>query len=175
MTAFLNVILRLLSFRAGGADLPYAPRLLVVLVVAMVGCDIWLSHHLEGSDAAPQWILLRTLIGIGLIFLVLRAADKPARFVQTATALTLVAFAITILSAPILLAIWPLPEDPKQITGTQAALVMPLLAVMLWFLILRAHVLRGALECLWFAAFMLSLLLLFVESAVTLSLMNLFK
>ncbi len=175
MTAFLVVISRLLSFRAGGADLPYAPRLLGVLVAVTVALDVWLSAQLEGSDASPIWILLRTLLGVALIFLVLRAADKPARFVQTATALSLVALAISLISAPILLLIWPLPQDPKLITGLQASLTMPLLAVMLWFLMLRAHVLRGALECPWFAAFMLSILLLFVESAVTLSLMNLFK
>ncbi len=175
MNALLRTIVQLLTFRSGGEHMPYAPRLLVVLIAAMVAIDIVLASVLEGSDNSPLWILVRMLLGVGLLSLLMQALQKSERFVQTAIALALVGLVFTLISAPILLLIWPLPQDPKLLNGLQASLMLPLMAVMFWFMCLRAWVLRGALDLHFLAAFMLSITLLLAETLVTVSLMKMFQ
>jgi hypothetical protein len=174
MRAMMQVIARLLTFRAGGEEMPHLPRLLVVLLVATLALDAALSMALDDSGSSPLWIALRIAIGQGLLWLLLQGAGKAARFVQTSIALTLVAFVFSLISAPLLLVLWPVPQDPKQVTALQALLMLTLMPMMIWLMCLRASILRGATDFRWLTAFVIALALLVAEASITLSLMKMF-
>lgn len=152
--------------------MPHAPRLLVMLLLATLALDVALSAVLQETGNSPVWIALRIVIGQGLLLLLLQGARKKERFVQTSIALTLVALVFSAASAPLIIAIWPIPEDPQQLTGLQAAMMLLLMPIMLWLLGVRAWILRGALEYRWLSAFVISLALLVAEASLTLALMK---
>ena len=174
MRALTQACWRLLTFRAGGDDMPHSPRLLAVLLAATLALDIALASVLEDNGTSPLWILVRMGIALGLLFLLLQGAGKAARFVQTAIALTLATLTFSIFSAPLLLVLWPLPQDQKQISAVQALLMLLLMPVFFWLLWVRTWILRGATEYRWPMAFLVSLALLVAEATLTLSLMKMF-
>lgn len=165
----------LLRFRAGPQDLPYAPILLALLLLIAGALDVFGSSQIIGQDSQALWVLVRVLIGMVLLWALLQSAGRGTRFVQTATALTVVGLAVTLLTLPLLWLVWPLPQDPKALTGAQAGLMVLTLPALAWFMSIRAFILRQALENHWIAAFFLAFALLLAETAITLSLQQMLQ
>jgi len=160
----------LLRFRAGPQDLPYAPSLLLLLLVLACALDIFGSSQIIGQDSQALWILLRVLIGMALLWALLQSAARGSRFVHTASALTVVGLVVTLLTLPLLWLVWPLPSDPQALSGAQAGLMFLTLPALVWFMSIRAFILRQALENHWLVAFFLAFALLVAETAITISL-----
>lgn len=173
MKILFDRLFAVLTFRAGPQDLPVSPRLLTLLLAITLILDLLAGKILQGSASAAQWIIVRMLIGLFLLWLLLRNADKSARFLQTATALALVTLAATLISFPIILTMGSLPTDPKSLTGTQAVAMLLMFPVFIWFLCARTAIFRSALENHWLSAFLLALGLLMAEAVLTVFLMKL--
>ena len=167
--------LSLLSFRSGPADLPHAPALLGSLLALAFALDWFGSQAMQPQVGEPWWGLTRVAIGMSLVWALLASSGRAARFVQTATALVMVAIAANVAFLPILFLIWPLPVDPAALSPRQALLGLLLMPLLVWFLSVRASILRSALETAWMAAFFLSLLLLFAEALLSLSLIRMLQ
>ena len=131
--------------RAGPQDLPYAPRLLVVLLVA--GAIVEAAFDL-GRGAAVRLVIaanLGTLAALGVLSLLLRWRRKPERFVQTTLALLATSLLFEVAVLPLLLVVGQ-PTDPKSVTGTQMIAGLVLFALVVWLAGIGANILRQALE-----------------------------
>jgi len=175
MRVLWQTIVRLVSFRAGGADMPYAPRLLAVLLAAVAALNILLDAAALVEDASPLWTALSVLIGALLLYLLLRVAGKAERFVQLAIAMNVVVMVFILGMIPAMLAMLPMPADPKLLNGVQVSLVLPVTLFGFWFLCVRAWLLREAFDTHFLSGFMTSLMLLFAEAVVTVALMKAFQ
>lgn len=167
--------LALLTFRCGPADLPHAPLVLGALLMVAFALDWIGSRLMQPLAGEPWWSLLRAAIGMGLLWALLASSARAARFVQTAIAMQMVAIAVNLAFLPILLAVWPLPADPRAMSPAQAGMGLALMPLLVWFLSLRAGILRSALETAWLAAFFLSLMLLIAEAALSISLIRMLQ
>lgn len=165
----------LLTFRSGPADLPHAPWLLAVLLIVAFALDWFGSRSMQPLAGESWWSLLRAAVGMALLWALLAVSGRVARFVQTAIALEMVAIAVNLTFLPILFVVWPLPADPVAMTPLQMGMGLLLMPLLVWFLTLRASIFRAALETLWLSAFMLSLLLLFTEAALSVSLIRMLQ
>lgn len=175
MMALIRACIRILTFRAGGEAMPYSQPLLGALLLVTFALDAVLSLNLPGIETSPLWILVRMGIALGLLWLLMQGAGKAERFVQTATALTLSTLAFAIVTAPILLAIWPIPKDPGQMTALQALFMLVLMPLTFWLLCVRAWIFHGATEYRWLLAFLASIALLVAEATLTAFLIKAFK
>ena len=187
MQALMRAIGQLMTFRIGGESMPHSPRLLVVLLFAMLVVDASLTALIQDDAGSPFAIALRLAIGQALLFLFLHGNRRHERFVQTSIALTLVTLVVTVVTSPLVLQLAPLlkemvevskASDPAaraqlQVTPLQSMIAFTLVPVALWMLFLRASILRGAVEYRWPAALVMSLALLIAETVVTTSLLNL--
>lgn len=178
MKSFFEIWLRLLSFRAGGADMPYAPRLLMLLMAITFALDAALAQVIAiDAESSPLWIAVRLAISLLLLYLLLKGQRKAERFVQTAIALNAAALAFSLLSMPLVLMLWPLPtpEQAQTVSAMDAMLAVVLFPMMLWFLILRAWLIHQATEYRYLLSFLISIALLIAEAALTKTLMMALK
>lgn len=175
MLALIQACFRILSFRAGGEIMPHSPPLLGALLVATFALDAVLSLNLPGIETSPLWIMVRMAISLGLLWWLLKGAGKSARYLQTAMALTLTTLAFAIITAPILLTIWPIPKEPEQLTAIQALLMLLLMPLTFWLMCVRAWIFHGATEYRWFISFLASIALLVAEATLTAFLMKVFE
>lgn len=173
MKILLDRFFAVLTFRAGPQDLPVSPAILTLLLAMTLVLDVLAGKMVQGSAGTAHWIIVRMIIGLFLLWLLLRNANKSARFMQTAIALTLVTLVATLISFPIILAMGSLPTDPKSLTGTQAGAMLLMFPVFIWFLCARTAIFRSALENHWLSAFLLALGLLLAEAVFTVFLMKL--
>jgi hypothetical protein len=146
MPAFLLVLRDVILLRRGPQDMPYSPRLLALVC----GASLLLQLAIAGVLAIPGDAIGAGLIGLafnlGVLYLLLNLRGVRSRFVQAALALTGCAIVFAILSLPIVLAVGGKPPTPETMTPGQALLGMLALPVVVWKLIVDAHILRHAMN-----------------------------
>ncbi len=165
MKAVLSMGWQLIRFRAGPADLPYLPR----LVLALVALNLMLSFIVQqiadsGMDKPViQLSALALAVEAGWTWLLLRRRDLGNRWVQTYSALVLVDTWITLLAAPTALLL---------LAGESlfALVVVIQLVMTLWSLSARAFVYQESLGVPRWQGVMLALAPLFVAMVLTLML-----
>lgn len=175
MKAWLDLISGLFLFRRGPADVPYAPTTLVVLFVAMILIDAAAGRALTGQSGDTLLVLLNNGISLLLVHAVLTLHAKPARFVQTATALLLIRISLSLLMLAVFAGVLPLPQRPEDLRAPQALLISLMFPLILWYLALRVHVLRQALDITVARAISLVILIASVEFLIGISLVLAFK
>ena len=168
MNVWLGVLRDLFLFRRGPADVPYAPSLLPALFIAMIVIDAVAARALTGQAGDPLLAAINNGIALLLIHGLLTMADKRARFVQTATALLLVRVALSLLTLVLLAAVLPIPKNPEDLKPGQAVLMGLMMPLLIWYLALRVHVLRQALDIAWSRALALVLLIAAAEFVIAL-------
>lgn len=180
MSSLLAVLRDMLILRRGPQDLPYSLPLLVVAAVASVLLSQW------AASLAPQVaesLLLRVvatlLLHMGLLYVLLNAVQRQARFVQTASAFLLVDVLFTAIALPLLptvLALMPIGKPPgtavppEAMTGAAALASLLFIAVGIWRIAVDAHILRQALEIRLLAALLINVALLFAGNIVIVAL-----
>ena len=168
MNAWLLLARDLLLFRRSPADLPYAPSVLLALFVAMIALDASAARLLTDESGDPLLASLNNAVALLLVHGLLRVSGKQARFVQTATALMLIRVVMSLLSLALLAAVMPMPQRPEDLQPLQALLMAFVLPLFIWYLALRVHVLRHALDLVWPRAFGLVLMLAAAEFVIAL-------
>jgi hypothetical protein len=175
MKALLDLLRDLMLFRRGPQDLPYSTSLLGAASVIAFALDAFVASRFQQvGDAAPR-VAFSLAALLALPWIALRLADKQPRYAQTALALVATSVMFTILTVPVLIGVGPLPQDPKDLTATQALLGWFSLLLVGWQLAVRGHILRHALDLpmrlgvlvavVFFAVELLLALLLFGRSA----------
>lgn len=146
MAELLLIFRDICRLKRGPQDLPYAPHLLVALLVVDLALDIGFAAF-QGRAGDVAWrSLAGTAVSLGLLYALLQSRGFGSRFVQTATAAVGTGVLVTALALPLLLAIGEPPATPQQLTGTQILLTWALLALLVWKLLIDANILRHALE-----------------------------
>lgn len=138
----------LIQFRLGPQDLPHAPRLLGVSVLALVVAHSVLAQALVGETPAPSplRVVLAPVFVLGLLYALLSIRQSANRFAQTGLAWIGTELIFLVLAVPFLVAMGKLPTKPDEVTPQQLVLMWPLLAVAIWKLAVQTHVARNALE-----------------------------
>ncbi|HEY8011520.1 MAG TPA: hypothetical protein VIE67_11050 [Rudaea sp.] len=163
------IVRDILLLRRGPQDLPYSTQTLAAVValcvvmqigVALFAHEVSLGGVLGG---ALLWLCF-TLLTLNLL---LSMRGLRSRFVQTATALLSCALVFTAISAPIALLAGDPPATPEQMTPLQLLLGAVSLPLLIWKVVVDAHVFRHSLN-LPFAGGML-IAVLWIIAALLLS------
>ena len=147
MYQFLYLLRDVIRLRRGPQDAPYSPRLLVGLCAAslLLQWAIARALNVEGETLGAGIIALA--FNLGVLFLLLNVRKLSNRFVQAGLTLLGCALAFQLLSLPIvLLAGGHPPASPDHLTPAQALLGIVSLPIVIWKLIVDAHILRHSLD-----------------------------
>lgn len=142
MKAVLSMGWQLICFRAGPAALPYAPRLLLPLVVINLALSFLVQHLADsGTDRPVLQLSLMVLVAeAGWVWLLLQRRGWESRWVQTFMGLVLVDTLITLLAAPLSLLLLGAGDS------LLAVLMLLQLVMAVWSLSARGFVYQEALE-----------------------------
>ena len=147
MYQLLYLLRDVIALRRGPQDAPYSPRLLVALCAATLLLQLAIARVLkiEGETLGAGVVALG--FNLGLLYLLLNLRKLTNRFVQAALTLLGVAMLFQLLSLPIvLLAGGHPPSSPDHLTPVQVLLGIISLPILVWKLIVDAHVLRHSLS-----------------------------
>jgi hypothetical protein len=131
-----------------------SPAMLQVAVVAYLGVD--LLQALPGADwtVAVGMGLVDTLFMVLFCWLLLRVTNRPARFVQTLTALAGTGAVLGVAGLPM---IWQAGRAPAGDTPG-AMLVLGWLLLLVWSVAVKAHIFRHALSSPYAAGVLVAIL-----------------
>lgn len=135
--------------RRGPQDLPHSESLLGALMLTVVLMESLLATGMLGATdfaGAALRVAASVAVVLGVTFAMLRANQRQARFVQTASALIAVGLLFALATAAVLSVALPLPKDRTTMTGAQMIAGMLSLVVVAWQLLVRGNIFRHALE-----------------------------
>jgi hypothetical protein len=166
MGQLLTLLWDICCLRRGPQDLPYSPPLLVVACIASLGLQLAIARVLGVDENTLGAGLLSLGFNFGVLYLLLNLRDKRSRFIQAATALLCCALLFTLLSLPIVLLVGERPPTPEQITPLQALLGLVSLPLLIWKVMVDAHILRHSLDVPFLAGIVIAVLWLIAELAL---------
>jgi hypothetical protein len=159
MPPFFNLIRDICLLRRAPQDLPYSVANLFAVVVACVLLDLAVAV-VRATPLADA--LAGAVLGLGFTLgtlnLVLSLRGLRNRFVQAATALLACALAFTLLSLPLLLLTGEPPKSAATATPLQLLLSAIGLPLLVWQVIVEAHVLRHSLDVPFLTGIMIAIL-----------------
>lgn len=129
-------------FRQGPADIPASDALfkITLILYLLVGLAV---NRLDGGWQMSLWVSLTELIlMLAFAAAVLKLADKSARYQQTVTALAGTGTLLGLVAWPLLWWFYGLEQQAQP----SNLLLAGLLIVMLWSLMVHAHIFRQALD-----------------------------
>ena len=137
MIRLLHFWLGLCLLRNEPGQLPASPWLLGLSILCYLAGSLLVTALAYGLASGGQMVLLELLLLVGFVAGLLYLTGKPARIIQTLSALT---GAGTVLNIPaLLLAVIE--------TGADVQMLSPLwLALLVWNLLVTAHIMRHALS-----------------------------
>ncbi|MEO8803723.1 MAG: hypothetical protein ABI304_10225 [Rudaea sp.] len=160
----LLILLRdICLLRRGPQDLPYSPRLLVTICVASVALQLFIAQILgiEGNTIVAS--LLGLGFNLGVLYVLLSLRGVRSRFVQTGSALLACALLFALLSLPIALLAGGKPPTPENVTPLQLLLGLVSLPIVIWKIVIDAHILRHSLNLPFFAGLIIAIFWLIAE------------
>jgi hypothetical protein len=145
--AHLALVVRdLCQLRRGPEDLPYSKALFGFLIAASVALDLVTGIWLEGmTDALPRSLVSTGLV-LGLCWIALAMRHFGNRYVQTASALVACSIVFSLLILPFVWLAGPTPVPPAQLTPLQVLFGWATIGIIVWNLVVNAHIVRRALD-----------------------------
>jgi len=148
MSDFLRLIWDICCLRRGPQDLPYAPLMLGVLCgaeLALHAAESWLLPVKQEATFASSVFLLA--FNLAALYALLKVSAKDNRFVQAALALLGTSLVFQLMFVPIVVAFGEgLAEGQAHPTPIQTVAGLASLGVLLWDLMVDAHILRHSLD-----------------------------
>ncbi|MBM2854520.1 MAG: hypothetical protein HW417_1448 [Steroidobacteraceae bacterium] len=142
MTQVLISLVEIARLRRDPSVLPASIVLLVVMAAAYAGSSAMQSWMLYSDDR----LLARTAADLGLtlavFWILLAAARRPHRYLQTMSA----ALGTTVLLTPLVLMLFGLRQQAAANETVKLLVGMSSIAVIVWYVLIIGHILRGALE-----------------------------
>jgi hypothetical protein len=152
--------------RLGPQDLPAAPILLALTVGAYYLANYALNLAMPIVDSWRLHLLIDVAFNLGWFAVLLRAFQKPERFLQTTTAM----FGYNlVLSPPWILAAWLMRRAPED-SFMQVSAAFIGLAMAIWMIRAGSYVLKAALELPMLACVVLTILQLLAGQLVLVAL-----
>ncbi|HEX3124500.1 MAG TPA: hypothetical protein VHQ21_14490 [Rhodanobacteraceae bacterium] len=159
MPPFVYLIRDVCLLRRGPQDLPYSVALLAAVAAAwlvlQLGVAVARSAPLDGVFAGATLELMFTL---GALNVILTLRGLRNRFVQTATALLGCTLVFILLNVPILLLIGDPPTTVQQLSPLQILLVLVSLPLLVWKVLVDAHIFRHSFDVPYLSGVVIALL-----------------
>jgi len=147
MYQLLYLLRDVIQLRRGPQDAPHSPGLLVALCAASLVLQLAIARLLKVDGETLGAGILALAFNLGLLYLLLSVRKLTNRFVQAAFTLLGVAIVFQLLSLPIVLLTGGHPPTAADhLTPAQALLGIVALPIVIWKLIVDAHVLRHSLD-----------------------------
>jgi hypothetical protein len=165
MTSWLYLLRDLCQLRRGPQDMPYSPPLLVAVCAANLLLQLGIAH-LVGVGAGGDTLgagLIGLALNLGLLYGLLTLRGFANRFVQAALALIGCAIVFSLLSLPVVLATGARALAPETITPLQALLALLAFPIVIWKLVVDAHILRHSLDIPFLGGLVVALLWVVAE------------
>jgi hypothetical protein len=164
----------LLLLRRGPQDAPYSLRTLVVLVLVTLVVKAALTSSVPGNAETEARLAVAAVCAslfalLAVSALILQLAGRQARYVQTAIALVLVELALGIASVPFAALVGEPPAAGQPPAPGQALATLGFIAVGVWGLLVRGHILRQALEIGFGRGVLLALAVTLAEGVLVLA------
>jgi len=159
----LQKLLALLVLKTAPQDLRYSQQTMVQLSVAYIFSGIIVLQTTLSPDDMLAGLLLGLFVQLSFTYLVLRALNKNARFVQTFCAIIGVGVLFNLLSWPILSVL----ADDASLESLRSSMSLMFLLLISWEVLVKAHIFRHALEMRMFSALALSFSLFFISVALS--------
>jgi hypothetical protein len=170
MTYLLQLLRDIIQLRRGPQDMPYSPTLLVAVCAASLGLQLGVAYIIGVTGNTLGAGLLGMAISLGMIYLVLMLRNFANRFVQTATTLLCCTIIFSLVTLPIMFLVGSQPIVAGQATPLQALLGLISLPILIWKLVVDAHILRNSLAIPFLAGIVVAIALIVAEYAVGASL-----
>jgi hypothetical protein len=159
MPSFFELIRDICLLRRGPQDLPYSIPLLAAVaascVIVQLGVAVARNAPIGGVlTGAAMWLV----VTLGALNLILTLRGLRNRFVQSATALLGCALVFTLLSVPIALLLDEPPATPQQMSPLQLLLGVVSLPLLIWKIIVDAHVFRHSFDVPFLSGVVIALL-----------------
>jgi len=147
MYQLLYLLRDVIQLRRGPQDAPHSLRLLAALCVASLLLQLAIARLLKVEGETLGAGILALAFNLGLLYLLLNVRKLANRFVQAALTLLGVALVFQLLSLPIvLLAGGHPPAAADHLTPAQVLLGIVSLPIVIWKLVVDAHILRHSLD-----------------------------
>jgi hypothetical protein len=159
----LQKLLALMILKSAPQDLPYSPRFAVQMALVYFFTGLVVLQSTLSPDDMLGGLLLGLFVQVVFTYLVLRALNRSARFVQTISAMLVVSILFNLLSWPVFIVV----ADATATEGLKATMSLMFLLIISWEVLVKAHIFRHALEMKMLSALALSFSLFFIS--VTLS------
>jgi len=159
----LQKLLALMILKSAPQDLPYSPQFAVQMAFVYIFSGIVVLQSTLSPDDMLGGLLLGFFVQLVFTYLVLRALNRSARFVQTISAMLVVSILFNLLSWPVFIVV----ADATATEGLKATMSLMFLLIISWEVLVKAHIFRHALEMKMLSALALSFSLFFIS--VTLS------
>jgi hypothetical protein len=163
MGRFLNLLWDICRLRRGPQELPYSPQALLAVCVAGLVVQLAIARLLGVEQDTFGAGIISLVFNLGALYLLLSLRGKSNRFVQAAMALLCCALLFTLLSLPIAMLAGDRPLVPDQMSPLQLLLGLVSLPLLIWKLMVDAHILRHSLDLPFLAGMALAVLWLIVE------------
>jgi hypothetical protein len=146
-------------WRRSPADVPAVSVLLWMTVAAYAAVTALLSAALQLRASWPRELAVDVAYMLAWVWLLLRATGRRERFVQTASAV----FGYQLILAPLMIGVSALvPEHPAP-GDPQLLLQIATLLLVIWIVLVTAHITRAALDWPLAACVPLAILLFLAE------------
>ena len=159
MPPFVYLIRDICLLRRGPQDLPYSISLLVAVAAAwlvlQLGVAVARAAPLAGVFAGAA---LELMVTLGALNVILTLRGLRNRFVQTATALLGCTLVFILLNVPILLLIGDPPATVQQLSPLQVLLVLVSLPLLVWKVLVDAHIFRHSFDVPYLSGVVIALL-----------------
>ena len=129
-------------WRRGPADVPGVPSVLWLTVAAYAVVTALLSLALRLPGSWPRELALDIVYMLAWVWLLLRAAGRRERVLQTAAAV----FGFQLVLAPLMIGVSAVVPGSGAAGGLQLLPWIATLLVIAWVVLATAHILRAALE-----------------------------
>jgi len=159
----LQKLLALMILKSAPQDLPYSPQFAVQMALVYFFTGLVVLQSTLSPDDMLGGLLLGLFVQVVFTYLVLRALNRSARFVQTISAMLVVSILFNLLSWPVFIVV----ADATATEGLKATMSLMFLLIISWEVLVKAHIYRHALEMKMLSALALSFSLFFIS--VTLS------
>ena len=159
----LQKLLALMILKSAPQDLPYSPQFAVQMALVYFFTGLVVLQSTLSPDDMLGGLLLGLFVQLVFTYLVLRALNRSARFVQTISAMLVVSILFNLMSWPVFIVV----ADATATEGLKATMSLMFLLIISWEVLVKAHIFRHALEMKMLSALALSFSLFFIS--VTLS------
>jgi len=159
----LQKLLLMLFLKAPPQDLSYSVQKTVQMAIAYLISGIIVLQTTLNPENILAGLLLGFFVQYGFVYIVLKALDRKARFIQSFFAILGVGMIFNLISWPI----FSIMADELSNDDLKSSMSLLFLMLISWEVLVKAHIFRHALDMKMFSAMALSFSLFFISVALS--------